>query len=172
METALTVGSLVPAGIGLGCCVHRRTHWLGLMAMAVMLCGMSDVMLGGARLLPDAGWVVVFALAAAAQFIAAGPMRTMRIAELSVMSLLIVLMPSMNSDPAAAMPHMGAMEMSGMSSSGHSVTPLVDFLGLAAAVGYLAYAASRFVVAKPGFSRLEVAMSAVSACAMAVMLVA
>jgi hypothetical protein len=96
------------------------------------------------------------------------------------MSLLIVLMPAMASDPAAAMPHMGGMEMSGMggmemsgmSNSGHSVTPLLDFLGLAAAAGYLAYAASRFVVAKAGFSRLEVAMSAISVCAMAVMLVA
>jgi hypothetical protein len=136
-----------------------------------MLCGVSDVMLRGAGLLPEAGWVIVFALTAAAQFVTAGTMRTMRIAELSVMSLLIVLMPPMTSDPTAGMHHMGAMEMSGMSNSGHSITPFLDFLGLAAASGYLAYAASRFVLAKTGFSRLEVGMSAVSVAAMAVMLV-
>jgi hypothetical protein len=170
MQTALTVGSLVPAGIGLGCCV-RRTHWLGVIAMVVMVCGMSDVMLRGGGRLPEAGWVIAFALAAAAQFVAAGPMRTMRIAELSVMCLLIVLMPPMTSARAAGTHRMAAMQMSGMSSSSRTVTPLLDLLGVAAAAGYLAYAATRFVLAEARLSRLEVGMSAVSVCAMAAMLV-
>lgn len=61
--------------------------------MLAMVGGMADAMLLGHRLLPEAGWLVVFAVTAIAQFAAAEPTRVLRIAELGVTSLLLVAMP-------------------------------------------------------------------------------
>lgn len=172
METALTVGSILPASVGLGCCLRRQNHWLGLVAMVVMLCGMIDAMPLGGRLLPEAGWVVLFTLAAAAQFMAAEPMRIIRIAELGVMGLLIVTTPSMTSEHATSGVHdMGGMDMSGMATSSSPAQSFVVLLALAAAATYIAYAASRFARAENPLSRLELGMSVVSVGAMSAMLV-
>lgn len=185
MHTVLAVGALLPAGIGLGCCLHRRLHWLGMAAMLAMVAGMADAMVLGHSVLPATGWLVVFGVVAAAQLVVPEPTRGLRLAELGVMSLLLVAMPPMASGPSGTMHHpvghpvghsvqpaVGHAAMADMPATAASAMSVLGGLALAAALVYVAHAVTRLLAATTPLARLETGMSVASVAAMSVMAMA
>lgn len=77
MEQVLTLGSVLPAALGAGCCAaSRRTGWFKSAAMVLMVVSMGDTMLFGEKLLSTLTWsVVLIATALALRLAPIGPPR-------------------------------------------------------------------------------------------------
>ncbi|MFT4081881.1 MAG: hypothetical protein QM638_04795 [Nocardioides sp.] len=168
MEQALTLGSLLPAAVGAGCCAAGpRARDLGaLAAMALMLAGMLDIMVFGSVLLPSGAWAVVFAGLALAMLALEWRTRLglARALHLGVMALLTAAMAG------DSMPDMsGGTGMSGMSATADR-PGLFTAAVVLVAVGYAAYAAWRAFVGRGG-ARVELLAGGLSVLAMAGMVV-
>ncbi|MBZ6083670.1 hypothetical protein KVH15_21945 [Streptomyces olivaceus] len=117
METALSLGSVILVGVGLGCCfVGRRADVMGVAVMAVMTLGMFDTMILGDRLLSRVGWFAVYCVLAAGQYVRRDEtgLRLPRAAHLIVMAVLTTALPSMAATDVMSGAGRSTVLMSGM----------------------------------------------------------
>ncbi|GAC50752.1 hypothetical protein [Gordonia aichiensis] len=191
MHTILIIGALVPMAVGLGCCGldRSRIDAIDTLVMAVMLVGMTDIMVFDHHLLPVAGWIAVFAGSVVATLTRSSRSRltVVRAITIMVMAVLTAAMSAtMSSTSAAAGNHtmasgtsasmdMGLSRHTSMSTdvtsaAGHGLSSWA-LAALVVAIGAAAYATREIIRTPRLLPRLELGASIVSVVAMATMLI-